>query len=128
MAASTEDMDLVASHVALGEAHRLVSQESRWALQTNALLFQAMLSEQEVYRGYSFSRRKKGNPFSFVNRLFIPVLLTGGLRDRKSEKSSKDKEEASRWDEGWREELLESRQDLVQGGSWELAASKVLAG
>lgn len=36
---STEDLDLVASYVALGEAHRLVSQESRWALQTNALYF-----------------------------------------------------------------------------------------
>ena len=58
----------------------------------------------------------------------IPVLLTGGLGDRKSEKSSKDKEEASRRDEGWREELLETCQDLAEGGSWDLAASQVLDG
>lgn len=32
----------------------------------------------------------------------IPVLLTGGLEIENREKSSKDKEEASRWDEGWR--------------------------
>lgn len=58
----------------------------------------------------------------------IPVLLTGGLGDRKSEKSSKDKEEASRWDEGVERGATGELPGPGSGREWGSAASKVLAG
>lgn len=93
-------LGLVIFRVALGEVRCLVSlAEKQVGSADSCPLFQVMLGEQEVCIRYSFSGRKKGNPFHFVNRPFHSHHThQRSRRYRKSEKSGKEKEEASRWD------------------------------
>lgn len=100
VAGRLEGLGLVIFPVASGEVRCLVSlAEKQVGRAGSCPLFQVMLDEQEVCIRYSFSGRRKGNPFHFVNRLFHSHHThQRSRRYRKSEKSGKEKEEASRWD------------------------------